>query len=410
MIVKVTELNYNRIIYIDKNLRGFNMQHFQKSSKVIGSFIILAISQMIAEGIKTYVSNDSFNWIITLGLLFTAGAVLIFVEFMQNRRINTGKNTHSIAIRSSKFINDYYRKIKGYARLGKWEQKEEDIIKTINSITRHLLLIGEYTIRFKMGQLIYKHSKNDLYRMHALIDEIGWTAVLMGKRKSISYIKKAIDMAHFKITKPKDDYVVTVSEESYHVFHELFLCARAYRHIASTGFVELRERKDLSDKGLAICSYLISHLDKLPEEISKKKIESMKAGLDYGLGIIYLNYFKEKAIDDYHERNICLMNAYSYNKLAKDVVYNQDMHRYMKCLLIENEIYEAMNSHHQLVEEIKKYCINREDCKGMSDLDSKTYNENLSAVEKILNNSIYIDEAYEIFLQEKLKIKVKQSD
>ena len=136
----------------------------------------------------------------------------------------------------------------------------------------------------------------------------------------------------------------------------------------------------------------------------------MKAGLDYGLGIIYLNYFKEKAIDDYHERNICLMNAYSYNKLAKDVVYNQDMHRYMKCLLIENEIYEAMNSHHQLVEENKKYCINREDCKGMSDLDSKTYNENLSAVEKILNNSIYIDEAYEIFLQEKLKIKVKQSD
>jgi hypothetical protein len=232
----------------------------------------------------------------------------------------------------------------------------------------------------------------------------------MGKRNSISYIKKAIAMTSFKISKPKDHYVVSIDEVSYDIFRELFLSARAYRHIASTGFVDLKERKDLSDKGIAICEFLNNHLDQLPDEIDKKKIDSMKAGLDYGLGIIYLNYFKEKAVDDYHERTMQLMEAYRYNKLAKDVVYDKDLHRYMKCLLIENEIYEAMASHHQLVEEIKKYANDKTDCIGMADLDSKTYDENLKTVEKILNNSIYIDEAYEIFLQEKLKIKVKQSE
>ncbi|MFA5698005.1 MAG: hypothetical protein WC888_06265, partial [Candidatus Izemoplasmatales bacterium] len=81
------------------------MQHFQRSSKVIGSFLILAISQLIAEGIKTLVQNDTFNWLITLGLLIAAAIILFAVEYIQNKRINTGKNTHSIAIRSSKFIS-----------------------------------------------------------------------------------------------------------------------------------------------------------------------------------------------------------------------------------------------------------------------------------------------------------------
>jgi len=391
-------------------MRAF-MQHFQRSSKVIGSFLILAISQLIAEGIKTLVQNDTFNWLITLGLLIAAAIILFAVEYIQNKRINTGKNTHSIAIRSSKFISDYYRQIKGYAIKGLWGKKEEDIIKTVHSLSRHLLLIGEYNVRYKMGHLIYKYSKNNLYRMSALIDEIGWTAVLMGRKKSVYYIKKAIEMGTFNISKPKDNYEVNLYNQNYNSYHQLFLAARAFRHIASTGFVELIERKELSLKGLAICDYLLKKIDKLPKEISLKKIETMKAGIDYGLGVIYLNCFKENDVKDYHERVTNLMNAYAYNHLSKVVAFkNDDMHRYVKCLLIENEIYDAMASQIIITEEIKKFANDRTDCQGMTELSSKTYADNLNTVEDVLNHSIYIDEAYEIFLQEKLKIKVNQNE
>ncbi|MDD3127254.1 MAG: hypothetical protein PHT27_06535 [Candidatus Izemoplasmatales bacterium] len=387
------------------------MQHFQRSSKVVGSFLVLAISQVIAEGIKTLVQNDSFNWLITLVLLIVAAIILFAVEYVQNKRINTGKNTHSIAIRSSKFISDYYRKIKDYAIKGSWGKNEEDTIKTVHSLSRHLLLIGEYNVRYKMGKLIYKYSKNNLYRMSALIDEIGWTAVLMGKKKSVYYIQQAIEMGSFNISKPKDNYEVNIYDQNYNSYHQLFLAARAFRHIASTGFVELIERKEISLKGLAICDYLFKNIDKLPKDINSEKIETMKAGIDYGLGVIYLNCFKENDIKDYNERVTNLMNAYAYNRLSKVVAFkNRDMHRYVKCLLIENEIYDAMASQNMFIEEIKKFAKDRMDCEGMSELDSKIYTKNLEIVEDILNHSIYIDEAYEIFLQEKLKIKVSHNE
>jgi hypothetical protein len=131
----------------------------------------------------------------------------------------------------------------------------------------------------------------------------------------------------------------------------------------------------------------------------------MRTGLEYGLGLAHLSYVtQDTRKTPKMETIVHLIEAARYNGLAmtkaKDFPNKQ---RYLKTLLIENEIYNAQNrigftKNNFLPAPMDKTAQDR-----LFAMSAVQYNANLEEVESILKTSIYVDEAFEIYLEERIK-------
>lgn len=379
------------------------------SKQLFYSLFVLALTTALAETVKSLIETSKYNEFITLGFISIAAIVIVILDMVEKKRISSGKSQKSIAIRSSKFISDFYKRIKQYSKNGKWSTHEEEIVKDINSISRHLLLIGEYKVRFLLGNIIYNNSKNELYRLSALIDEIGWTSVMMGKKKSINYFLEAVKPIDNKIKEYNQVYQLTSYDVDDHSLKSLYLYARAYRHLGATPHVDINDRKIYTDKGLAIVCFL-ENMNPLPKCISKNSLLNMRTGLYYGIAETNYKAFTKRKNKSNSDSVGLLIKAFEFNELAKNNAADfTNKHRYIKCLLLENEIYVARKSTDEAMDSIKSY-ENEKTVTAFLALNQMTFDKNLEAVEKLLNNSIYIDESYETFLEEKLRTWEKQDE
>ncbi len=357
---------------------------------------------MISESVKAVIANSRFNIFITVGFLALAVAIILIIGYVENKRIDNGKSTNSIAIRSSKFISDYYRHVKHFAKTNQWDEKEAQVLKDVEAISRHLLLIGEYKVRFYLGKLIYENSKNELHRLNALIDEMGWTSVMMGRKSAVKYFLQAIGDVDGMIKQVQGHLTLYYNETDDYSLTKLFMKARAYRHLGSTPSLKSYEKIEYCKKGLAIVEYLES-LPALPKEISKDKILNMRTGLYFGIGAANLLQFSNCKVKNLADPIGNLVQAYKFNLLAKEnAVTFENKHRYIKCLLTENEIYRGRMMINDYKDSVKKKAL-EDKVQGIMELDELTFEENLKTVERLMNDSIYIDEAYETYLIEKIK-------
>lgn len=379
------------------------------SKQLFYSLFVLALTTALAETVKSLIETSKYNEFITLGFISIAAIVIVILDMVEKKRISSGKSQKSIAIRSSKFISDFYKRIKQYSKKEKWSIHEEEIVKDINSISRHLLLIGEYKVRFLLGNIIYNNSKNELYRLSALIDEIGWTSVMMGKKKSIDYFLEAVKPIDSKIKEYDQVYQLTSHDVDDHSLKLLYLYARAYRHLGATPHVDINDRKTYTDKGLAIVCFL-ENINPLPKCISKNSLLNMRTGLYYGIAETNYKAFTKRKNKSNSDAMGLLIKAFEFNELAKNNAADfTNKHRYIKCLLLENEIYVAKKSIDEAMGSIKAY-ENEKTITAFLALNQITFDKNLKTVEDLLNHSIYIDESYETFLEEKLRTWRKQDE
>lgn len=383
------------------------MKHVDKSGLIISLFVVV-LSTLAGELVKILVSSQ--NVLISIVFLILGLGIIFVLDKLNDKRIASGKNAQSIAVRSSQFINEYFRKVKEIVRDNKWKDNENEIYATVQSISRHLLLIGEYKIRYSLGKIIYRNTSNPLYQMKSLIDEMGWTSVLMGKRRSVSEIEKAILLSAVTFSKNNDQYILHVDELDDITFEKIFLVSRALRHLASIQFKTIEERIALSEQSLEALSFLENHQTQLPKDITIEKINEMRSGVYYGLGLVNLMAYNNKSVVDKANHLSYLANAHHYNQesklMSKDYI---NRHRYLKCLLIENEIYNSVTTKNIIAfPSLQKEAEKNQNFAEILNFTCQDYANNLREVERILNSSVYIDEAYEMFLEEKIRPEVEK--
>ena len=136
----------------------------------------------------------------------------------------------------------------------------------------------------------------------------------------------------------------------------------------------------------------------------------MRTGLHYGIAETYFKEFTKRKNQTNSDGIALLIKAFKYTVISKTNAEKfTNKHRYVKCLLLENEIYLSRKSIEAYMDSIRTQAI-KENAKELLELNQMTFDENLEFVEKLLNNSIYIDESYETFLEEKLRPWRKQHD
>jgi|GEM_PF-2804565 len=383
------------------------MKHVDKTEIIVGMVVVFSTT-MVSEFVKYFLEQSKYNLLISVSFFVVALIIIIAFDKISDRRISNGKNAQSIAIRSSKFISDYYKHVKAISKSGTWESEEKDIVDTFHSISRHLLLIGEYKVRYLIGKIIFNKTKSKIIQMQMQIDEMGWTSVLMGKKNSVALIENAIAMSSIVVKKTHDEYKATIVNPDDEQMFMAYLAARGMRHIASTLFKTIEERIELSLKALAIIDSLEKMKKILPQACNKEKLDEMKAGIQYGLGVAYLSAYNQKKGQHPSTYLTYIEKAFYYNDLSmKFAITLENKHRYIKCLLIENEIFNSIHVKKIVpIEVIQSEATKNEVISSILSINASDYTNNLDLVEKILNSSIYIDEAYEIFLEEKIRPEV----
>lgn len=380
------------------------MKVTESPGKFISGIIIMLLSTALQELVKTWINNPQYDQIITFVVL--AGALLLYmlVNYLINKRITNGKTVNSIAIKSSDFINKYYRSVRKKAWEGKWEDEEEEIIQTIDSVSHQLLMVGEYQIRRKLGKLVVRNTKDVGLKIRATLDEIGWTSVLMGQKRAIRYFQDALIMTKMELKMKDKKWVLTNSLDDDETKDMAYLAARACRHLASTPFPALKERIEWSEKGLSLIEALES-CETLPPYLNSNKLQEMKTGLEYGLGLTHLSYVKKAKILPADEKTVeHLVKAAHFNGVAREKSKDfSNKHRYLKTLLIENEVFRERDRIHFTEKcriQIPGYSQAQDRLLAMSD---PQYNANLKEAETLLKTSIYVDEAFEIYLDERIR-------
>ena len=107
-----------------------------------------------------------------------------------------------------------------------------NIYETIKDIERILLQLEQHRLRIKFGEYVVKCSNNIDHAIHAYVDLIGWTHVLLGdNKKGLASIQCGLDLIDYKLNSlPKN------SPEYYDCVYQK---ARALRHLGTTYYTNL---------------------------------------------------------------------------------------------------------------------------------------------------------------------------
>ncbi|MFH5881281.1 hypothetical protein [Liberiplasma polymorphum] len=352
----------------------------------------------------------SINAILTQNIYLVVAVIIILTiafsvyNFYISKRLSKGISAESTALKSSQYFNDYLRKINQYISDNKFEENEDVIADEIGSITRSLLLLGEYKIRLTLGKKMVNHSKNSIRRISFLIDEVGWTLVLMGKNEAYDKLLEAITMIGVKVRPINDQFSVEYHDDSDEGLRKLLLSIRAYRHISSIPTIDLAKCLDAAYKAEAIYNYIINvpNINKL---FNQSKQDSMLAGIYYSIGEIFEKKY-EKDKDNFARK----VHAYNYLSNALDfttktIELSKDFdnhHRFFKTILLKNSILDKYLN--ILDKNDFLSCIEEEHKDLFKDITSKEILDNLDMAEQLLNDAIYVDEALEKFLKQKIQV------
>lgn len=378
------------------------MKRYSESNFAI-AIIILVLNTLVSEIIKQLIEDTKISTLVSVAFITIVIIIIVIVQILMKRSINKSPNPQSIAIKSSKFVRDYLKQTKQQIKSQGQVNELDDCVKEIKSISHSLLILGEYKVRIALGKLIAKNTLNDVLKMQMMIDEQGWTLVMSGKRKAISVLKEAMKLSQYQLTGDDLEPMVLPSQNG-EEFNKLFLVVRAKRHIGAASFTSFSNRIKELEEALIIIQYLENNknsANKLPIE----KIHAMKTGLLYGLGECYYGKYhedkdKRRRTQQYED----LLNAFKFVSIAEERSRDySNQHRHMKCLLLINSIYQEYCNQNIAIDFMKCY-PNNPYAIALNNYNSKLTEVNLEKVEKLLNDSLYVDEAFEFFLKQKVKV------
>ncbi len=261
-----------------------------------------------------------------------------------------------------------------------------NIIKRIFDMNRILLLVEQHQNRIKLGKYVAYFTNNEEEQIKAYLDLIGWSYILIGDNKrGFNAILTAIHLIESRIGEEYDGTIPkTVDKNLY--YHYLFLKVRAYRHLGSTYYTY----KNID--ALFYCQKALKILDTIgfKEGLNDDaKFESMRCGV---LNNLYLSYFYKFVRDSRRGKGDIQSLKDTLDNVKKDIdsIYcannSNDQHRLIKLLTLKCQLEKAL------------------DISGAKKLDLKEFDANMSSIEKVLNKSIYFDDAMEVYTNQKIQL------
>ena len=292
----------------------------------------------------------------------------------------------------------------------------QSVLNSIKEINRALLVLEQYDTRIYLGEYVLSHSSDAFDCADALIDYKGWTYALIGRRDKFEQsVKDGISL----LLKHEDENELNDDERA-----KLQLkLARAYRHLGS----EVVSAKQDYDNAIAMNDEAKKQLDcfkslneknikeayeksKDKEQFFKsmkllRKVEEMRVGIEYG--VLNAKLFK---ITDRRSKDKSVSLAKDLleyisdtRKLINKSKQFSNPHRYLKCILLENEFLKLLEP--TLSEEVQKeYKAQIEELfgvqKDIKQFVCKQFDDNTAVADDVFGNAIYADEMMEIYINQ----------
>jgi len=309
------------------------------------------------------------------------------------------------------------------------------IYGTVKDMERILLQLEQHELRVKLGKYVVKYSTDIDKTIHAYVDYLGWTYVLLDKNsKGFQAIQNGLHLIDYKINTSKDGHekycelkkegkeIPEVIQKQHVDYCEYTLQkARALRHLGTTyytyrsfkdNFVKTSfEKEKLGQKGVwnynnTVNPYVKfklaeglalmeeeSIIEYFSETLKKRETYSkMVFGLKYN-DLLYDYYVAVYKNDQSIETYVNINNQ--LNALIEEIDKSEfkDNHRLIKILTLKNQL--------------KHKIYNQQDEAGVkiegADEWDKLLAKDLKTIESVLNQNIYFDEAMEVYVCQKIR-------
>lgn len=297
---------------------------------------------------------------------------------------------------------------------------QEDIeltVKAIKDIDHVLISTYKYKARIELGKFIEECSSNPAEVLRAKIDMLGWTYALRGQPGNCATAIYGAQVMFKKLeernelpnlgdahNKEKIDEIVDLA----------ILKSRSYRHLAAApnirrvsenfGIPQIEEARRIL--------FEVSELTGLSKE-QKEKIKRNRIGVEFGqVEALYDHALIQYRKNDRNARNtlerackFCLifLSEKPNDEIDEtrmfttlDEIKGIDVHRYTKQLFIINKmIFLSKNLYGE--NEMQPYTAE------FSKIYGTKIMENLNNAKEVLNSSIYVDEAVETYIQQRVE-------
>ena len=337
--------------------------------------ILMVVERLKGAGVKIVNSSKKY---------FKKLKKLARIMSRRLNRINKKQNEYNLVVRN---IRRIFFGCSSETKEKDYNTAAEMLCDEIMSIDRSVLNFEDFRTRIALGRFITKYSKNDEYVIDAYIDSIGYSYIIKNRYKKA---ERAINEGLIRIeelrksTKGKDpvkELELTLKE------------LRAYRHLSTTYYTYKFPNKEKSEKNLKKGIDIIEKIDIEHNEslklCEKLKIDyyMMKFGFDTNSITALISDLKDK--DTTNTYKIKEINS-ALNTIDNDIkilegldIHSRKNHRLMKLYVLQMELSRLL-------------IVERGD-------NSEYYSEkNFKKVQDIINNNIFLDEAFEIYIKEKV--------
>ena len=301
--------------------------------------------------------------------------------------------------------------------------------ESIFELSRALLVLQQYDTRIFLGKYVIEHDADPINRAKAYIDLVGWTYSLLGKTSrftenvtnGIKLIKAEFfdegHNQHFNFSFKKE-FLGGADKEEIAMNKKLrdkaiLLYVRAHRHLGSDAILLKKEpelcRKENEKAEIILCRYFdkfnFNEL-KSPEDYKDEKV-NMYVGIRYGIlssrfAEIEKNIGKEDNVNRIKKLLSILPELFKNKECSKQF---SNKHRYIKYLVLENEIYKLVE---KLIpdDENEKAKIKQDFIETLNISDNfadevfALYNANTTRLKEAFDDSIYADEVMENFIDQ----------
>lgn len=283
-------------------------------------------------------------------------------------------------------VNKPYDKVVKESNQSQTIQVYNVLYATIHDLERILLQLEQHSLRIKLGKYVVKCSNNIDETVHAYVDLIGWTHILLGdNKKGFASIQSGIDLINYKLN--------SLEKNTPEYYKYVLLKARALRHIGTTYYTYRSKKDKFVKEKLLEAIALISEKDVVDYYNStpslKETYGKMMFGLKYNV-LLYDYYVALENKDEIGEKINIISKGVEELRKEVDSSDFDDNHRMVKVLTLQNQI--------------EKNKILQS--KTLTDDRSKEWtnqlHKDLHSIETVLNKNIYFDEAMEVYICQKV--------
>ena len=333
---------------------------------------------------------------------------------------------------------DVNKPVKNMVALANFEESQKVfnlIYGTVKDMERILLQLEQHELRVKLGKYVVKYSTDIDKTIHAYVDYLGWTYVLLDKNsKGFRAIQNGIHLIDYKINTSKaghekycelkaagQEIPEVIAKQHVDYCEYTLQKARALRHLGTT-YYTYRSFKDTFVKNSFTKEKIGS---KSPWNFENTVNPYVKYKLAEGLALMeepsVIEYFSEDAKK--RETYSKMVFGLKYNDLLYDyyvALYKNDqsietyvhINNQLNALIEEIDKSEFSDNHRlikilTLKNQLKHKIYNQQDESGVNiegaDEWDKLLAQDLKTIESVLNKNIYFDEAMEVYVCQKVR-------